>query len=244
MRRGTRSIAMPGTSGTELLSGSTGHMLTLLNVEERTTRYRKSTTLDDHYVPDADVEAIPRHAHPVSVKESNYGVRPSQDHRILAPIMPPTTPDRVTVLHKGELWASDKIIAVSDGSLDPLTGRAAYAWVLTNAAETAHAKSSDDIWTNPKYMSSFRAKLEGVHDMLTYACKAGNTTRTLEIWCDNKGVLQVLDAKRQPSIVELSNSEGEMVQQTRRLLKQFPHATLNHFKGRQDDDVRYENLEY
>ena len=148
------------------------------------------------------------------------------------------------MLHKVELWASDKIIAVLDVSLDPLTGRAAYAWVLTNEDETAHAKSSNDIWTNPKYMSSFRAELEGVHDMLTYARKAGNANRKLEIWYDNKSVLQVLDTTRQPSIVELSNSEGKLVQQTRHLLKHFPRASLNHVKGRQDDDVRYENLEY
>ena len=156
------------------------------------TRYRKSTVLDDHYVPDIDVEVIPRDAYPVCVRESNYGVRPLQDHRISAPILPPAAPDMVIVLRKEELWASDKSVAVSNGSLDPLTGRAAYAWVLTNEAETAHAKSSSDIWTNPKYMSSFRAELEGVHDMLTYARKAGNANRKLEIWCNNKSVLQVL----------------------------------------------------
>ena len=68
------------------------------------TWYRKSTALDDHYLPDVDVEVVPHHAHPVHVMESNYGVRPSQDHRISAPIMPPTAPNRVTVLHKDELW--------------------------------------------------------------------------------------------------------------------------------------------
>ena len=85
------------------------------------------------------------------------------------------------MLHRDELSASDKIVAVSDGALDPLTGRAAYAWVLTNEAETTHAKSPNDIWTNPKYMSAFRGELEGIHDMLTYARKAGNTNRKLEI---------------------------------------------------------------
>ena len=30
--------------------------------------------------------------------------------------------------------------------------------------------------------------------MLTYARKAGNSNKKLEIWCDNKSVLQVLDA--------------------------------------------------
>ena len=82
------------------------------------TRYRKSTSLDDHYVPDEDVEVVPRHAHPVHVRESSYGVRSLQDHRVSAPILPPVVPDRLTALHKDELWASDKIIVVSDGSLD------------------------------------------------------------------------------------------------------------------------------
>ena len=80
--------------------------------------------------------------------------------------------------------------------------------------------------------------------MLTYARKAGNTSKTLEIWCDNKSVLQVLDITRQSSIVELSNSEGKLVQQTRHLLRHFPRASLNHIKGHQDDDVWYEDLEY
>ena len=86
-----------------------------------------------------------------------------------------------------------------------------FTW---NEAETVRATSTNDIWTNPKYMSSFRAKLEGVHDMLTYARRAGNADKTLEIWCDNKSVLQVLDTKRQSSIAELTNSEGKLVQQT------------------------------
>ena len=82
---------------------------------------------------------------------------------------------------RDELWTSDKIITVSDGSLAPLTGRATYDWVLRNGTETPHAKLSSDIWTNPKCMSSFRAELEGIYDMLTCARKAGNANRKFEI---------------------------------------------------------------
>ena len=187
-----------------------------VEVDERTTRYRKSTSLDGHYVPDKVVDVIPRHAHPVQVRESSYDVRPLQDHRKYLCAYPTCAwrlPPTEWILNKEELWTSDKIVAVSDGPLDPFTGRATYtyAWVLTNEAETAHAKSSSDIWTNPKYMSSFRAELEGIHDMLAYARKAGNTRKKFEIWRDNKSVLQVLDATHKPSIVELSNSEIKLV---------------------------------
>ena len=53
-----------------------------------------------------------------------------------------------------------------------------------------------------------------------------------------------LGTVKQTSIGELTKSEGKLVQQTRRLLKHFPDASLNHVKGHQDDDVRYEDLDY
>ena len=67
-------------------------------------KYRKSTSLDDHYVPDEVVEVMPRHVHPVQVRESSYGVRPLQDHRISAPTPLTLAPDRVDILNKEELW--------------------------------------------------------------------------------------------------------------------------------------------
>ena len=75
--------------------------------------------------------------------------------------------------------------------------------------------------------------------------KASNSRKKkFEIWCDNKSVLQVLDATRKPSIVKLSNYEGKLVQQTRHLLSHFSDAALNHVKGYQDNDSRYEDLDY
>ena len=65
-------------------------------------------SLDDHCVPDEDVEVVPCHAHPVNVRESHHGALSLQDHRVSAPILPPVAPDRVTALHKEKLWASDK----------------------------------------------------------------------------------------------------------------------------------------
>ena len=80
--------------------------------------------------------------------------------------------------------------------------------------------------------------------MLAYAPNTGNIGKKFEIWCANKSVLQVLDSTRKPSIVELSNSEGKLVQQTRRLLSHFLGASLIHVKDHQDDDTRHEDLDY
>ena len=84
-----------------------------------------------------------------------------------------------------------------------------------------------------------------MHDMLAYICPQGwHRQEKFEIWCNNKSVLQVLDATRRPFSVELSNSEEKLVQQTRRLLTHFSDASLNHVKGHHDDDTRYEDLDY
>ena len=124
---------------------------------ETVTRLRQSTALADHFVPDVTVDDVPNHAHPVTVSTSDYGTRPRQDYRCATPLAPTVRTRTVQTSELAALWGSDKIIAVSDGSLDPWTGRAGFAWILTTPQESAFAKDSKDIWINPKYMSSFRA---------------------------------------------------------------------------------------
>ena len=71
--------------------------------DEHNTRYRKSTSLGNYYVPDEDVEVIPRHPQPVQMRESSYDVRPLQDHRTSVPTPTAIVPIRVHVLNKEEL---------------------------------------------------------------------------------------------------------------------------------------------
>ena len=92
-------------------------------------------------------------------------------------------------------------------------------------------------------MSSFRAELAGLHDMLSYAFKHGNRNAEYEICCDNESVLKVLDPSKEPTIVELSRAEGKLVQQTRTILQKFRKVSLHHANGHQDDEVRYEDLD-
>ena len=92
-------------------------------------------------------------------------------------------------------------------------------------------------------MSSFRAELAGLHDMLGYALKHGNKNTEYEIFCDNESVLKVLDPTKEPTVFELSKAEGKLVQQTRTTFQKFQKVSLRHVKGHQDDDVRYEDLD-
>ena len=116
-------------------------------------------------------------------------------------------------------------------------------WILTTPQETVFAKDSKDIWTNPKYMSSFRAELAGLHDMLGYALKHGSRDAEYEIFCGNESVLKVLYPAKEPTIIELSKAEGKLLQQTRTILQKFRNVSLRHVKGHQDDDMRYEDLD-
>lgn len=129
------------------------------NDRELVTRYKKSTALHNHYVPDRTVDDVPMHSHPTEISASNYGVRPVLDYRASSPVATTNTVTAVKLVNPDELWSSDKIIAVSDGSLDTWTGTSVYALVPTNSAQTASAKGTDNIWTNPKHMSAFRAEL-------------------------------------------------------------------------------------
>ena len=88
--------------------------------------------------------------HPVTVTTSDYKTRPRQDYRCVTPPAPVARTWAVQTSELATLWESSKIVTVSDGSLDPWTGRAGFAWILTTPQENIFAKDSKDIWTNPK----------------------------------------------------------------------------------------------
>ena len=48
--------------------------------------------------------------------------------------------------------------------------------------------------------------------MLGYALKHGNRNTEYEIYCDIESVLKVLDATKEPTVVELSKAGGKLVQ--------------------------------
>ena len=59
-------------------------------------------------------------------------------------------------------------------------------------------------------MPSFCAELAGLHDTLGYALKHGNRNAEYEMFCDNESVLKVLEATKEPTVVELSKNEGKI----------------------------------
>eukprot|EP01082_Thalassiosira_pseudonana_P016026 g13601.t1 g13601 contig9:13162-14655(+) len=134
-----------------------------------------------------------------------------------------------------------RLTVVSDGSMDPISGRAAFAWVITGPDRIGYIKRSKPIRTNPRYMSSFRAELEGVHDVISYLTTNHYTGQRIDLWCDNKWCIDAL-SNPHDAIDELGRAEGALIKATRTLLREFTGITLHHIYGHQDDTLTYDDL--
>jgi ribonuclease HI len=210
------------------------------------TRYSESTNLHETFHHESEVERIPTHAHPVDGVVQNTTFHPYHQYSFSANQLqqdnPPNEDDGTTSHLPEEVLHAEHITGVSDGSMDPVSGKAAYAWVLTQPNRNAWIKRSKSARSNPKYMTSFRAELLGVHDMIKYLAEKRLATATITLWCDNKGVIDVLDLEKPPSLTAVSKAEGDLVKATRVLLEPMPNIELCHVHGHQDDDINYEDL--
>jgi hypothetical protein len=125
--------------------------------------------------------------------------------------------------------------------MDPFSGRAAFAWVITGPDRIGYIKRSKPIRTNPRYMSSFRAELEGVHDVISYLTTNHYTGQQIDLWCDNKWCIDAL-SNPHDAMDELGRAEGALIKATRTLLREFTSITLHHIYGHQDDTLTYDDL--
>ena len=206
-----------------------------------TTRYKQHSTLSNVYVPD-EKSNIPEHSHPCLVETVPHGVMPLTLHQT-NPLPAVTEPQqRILRFNENVLWDSNKIIGVSDSSVDPLTGAASYSWIITNEEETGCINRTEPTETDPENMTSYRGELAGVHCMVTHLVKNNKTHLPLELWCDNESVLKAINPTVDPTFVSLCKAEGALVHQTKLLLRKFDAVTLKHVKGHQDDDTPYELL--
>ena len=197
----------------------------------------------NYFLQEQTIATIPPQAHPVSgyfrderfYASSEYTMHPS----------PPNPPTQFppTIVGESVLRNAQRLTVVSDGSMDPISGQAAFAWVITQQDRSGYVQRSKPIRTNPKYMSSFRSELEGVHDVISYLVTNNYTGRQIDLWCDNKWCIDALN-KPGDSLDELGKAEGALLKATRNLLTEFVDITLHHIYGHQDNNTSYENLEF
>ena len=115
---------------------------------------------------------MPDHAHPVIIPISDY-IRDTSPPRL-----PLCDAPRASGAHTdGADWQTEHPVAVKQDHRSvrwvagPMDRQSGICIDSDYPTEDAFSKDFKDIRTNPKYMSSFRAELTGVHDMLSDALK-------------------------------------------------------------------------
>ena len=59
------------------------------------------------------------------------------------------------------LLKSETLITCSDGSYDLITAKAAFNWRIVTDSELGLTECSAPVNTNPKYLNSYRANMQG-----------------------------------------------------------------------------------
>ncbi|KAL7547196.1 hypothetical protein ACHAWF_010516 [Thalassiosira exigua] len=94
-------------------------------------------------------------------------------------------------------------------------------------------------------MTSYRAELAGVvHSVLKYLDDNGMHDKSIDLWCDNKGVIDVLTSENEYGLTDLDAAESDLVKSSLALLRRLPKVTLQHIKGHEEGGIRYENLPF
>ena len=88
-------------------------------------QYRPSVSVPGTFVMDRTIPKIPDDSDPVQVRATSFGYKPVMDYRVTGNRPTPVDVGPVTT-GESPLGLPVKIIAVSDGSMDPLTGRASF----------------------------------------------------------------------------------------------------------------------
>eukprot|EP01082_Thalassiosira_pseudonana_P008637 g7672.t1 g7672 contig26:13077-14873(-) len=197
----------------------------------------------NYFRREGTIATIPPQAHPVGGYFPDERFYASLDYAMQPPIPNPPTQFPPTAVGESVLRNAQRLTVVSDGSMDPISGQVAFAWVITQQDRSGYVKHSKPIRTNPKYMTSFRSELEGVHDVISYLATNHYTGKKIDLWCDNKWCIDALN-KPGDSLDELGKAEGALLKATRNLLTEFVDIILHHIYGHQDDNTSYENLEF
>ena len=107
--------------------------------EPVTARYQQSSNLANSFHKDTEVAAIPNHAHHIDAHTKRRVIYPYQEYGLRVPQLPEAPLD-IESLHSERILSAKKVTAVSDGSLDPITGQVAFAWILALPGKKAWIK--------------------------------------------------------------------------------------------------------
>jgi len=212
-----------------------------LELSTKFMRYTKCTSGHNAFKEDATVnDDLPGHVIPVEAYIKYKFVYPIQKYETVQPTITPAMASNTVETNVEQLRMAEKLIAVSDGSLDPISGRAAYSWVITSMNRIGSIKRSLPVRANPKYITSYRAELAGVTNLLGELVQQ-KFDQPINLWCDNEGVVKML-SKKTLCLTDLTSAEGDLLKVARKHLNSLPNITILHVDGHQEDETPYDLL--
>ena len=151
------------------------------------------------------------------------------------------TVETAHVLHNvHKMRTAERLLLVSDGSYEPQTKQAGYAWICTTEDRTAHIKFSTPIQSN-RYMTPYRAEVAGLADAIAYLLQNEWHRVPIDIYCDCSEAVSALgETSCSPS--DMSRAEMDLIRASRLNLNEYSEFTLNHIYGHQDDGIPYKDL--
>ncbi|EJK60899.1 hypothetical protein THAOC_18684 [Thalassiosira oceanica] len=191
-----------------------------------------------------DVTSLPTAAHPIDIEVYDGEAVPLQPYTAPNPPAQPTVSRPYYSEHNtAALDTAPVLTAVSDGSVDPVTGATGYSWIIAAPEKAGYMTDAEPIYSDPRTMTSYRAELHGLYKLLS-SLKTNYRTRRIELWCDSESAIDLLNNPTEPTPEELTKAEGDLLTAIKRLLRQFPTITLKHVRGHQLKHTRWANLSF
>jgi len=197
----------------------------------------------NYFVDDGACDALPSAAHPTeSTTTIRSNLQATTDYDLLEPPQaPPNATSEAETTDPNFIYHATNIIAASDSSVDPITGKATYNWRITTYDKEGLITKSSFVNANPAYMNSYRGEMAGLQDLVEYIHATELRCKVLKIVCDNKGCVDSLQ-EGELSLVDYDKAESDLIRDIKTKLKDFDDVTVAWVKGHQDDGTPYEDL--
>ena len=124
-------------------------------------RHTQSSNLSNTFYDDEFMETIPPCNPNKIYRTLLYNmVSPVQHYKLEEPISPPLNEGNdIKEENSDEVLVSDRIYMVLDGSMNPVSGRAAFHWILTTESREREISCSKPMQANAAYMPYFRTEM-------------------------------------------------------------------------------------
>ena len=176
---------------------------------------------------DEEIETLPNIIHPTEVQHVEGNLVESQNKYDITHEEQQEEEPYFETENKRNLECADKLIVASNGSHDPESSKAAFAWTITTEDRSGYIQGAKPVRAHPRNMTSYRAELAGIQEALKILKKENLQEKTIEMGCDNKGAINKT-VSPYLNLDDMTAAEGDLIKVITDTLTNFPNITLKH----------------